>query len=89
MAFVAVAGLRRDGTVEANRPVAGVADVEVPVGRGVDGHHRRAVRERPLVHLESAAAFLPAHATNFTHGFGFDLWFSTFGSGGLACSWQR
>lgn len=74
---IAIPGIAVDGAIETDRDIARIADVEIPVGRRVDDHLRRPVGELAAVHLEPAAALLPALRANFSHD-DVDLKFSTF-----------
>jgi len=61
---IAVAGVPVDGAVEADGDVAGIADVEIPVGRRVDYDHP-AIFALTFVDLEATATLLPADGAGF------------------------
>jgi len=66
-AIIAVTAVGPGGALKAHSGIAGIADVEIPVGRGINDDFKRAIGQCPLVDLEIAAHLLPALRTEISH----------------------
>jgi len=62
-AIIAVTAVGPGGALKAHGGVAGIAEVEIPVRRGINDDSERAIGQRSLVNLRIAAHLVPALRT--------------------------